>query len=107
MSLSERLSAAARVRDGIEEPAAPATEVRAAVADDPEPPAERLRIVAAASTPVDVVVPDPAAAPDAVCPTCGRTGELGVVDVPYRTADWSCTACGCLWQVTLPPPAGS
>jgi hypothetical protein len=102
MSLSDRLHAAARAREGRPEPA-PRIQQATTVTIVEEP--VRVKIIATASRTVQVTDPDPSAAPDAVCPTCGRTGELGVVDLPYRTADWSCVSCGTLWQVTLPQPA--
>lgn len=119
MTLSERLAAAARERQTAAEvrgapavrPASPSSTASEAVtAHQAEVegaarvatiPRDGQRIIAPASTPVDVVVPDRAAAPTAICPTCGRTGELGMVDLPGRTADWSCLACGTLWQVSL------
>lgn len=116
MTLSERLAAAARERQtAAEVRGAPAVR-QAPEASEPVAahraqaegatgvatiPRDGQRIIAPASTPVDVVVPDRAAAPTAICPTCGRTGELGMVDLPGRTADWSCLACGTLWQVSL------
>ena len=120
MSLSERLAAAAKARDagtGLAMPpvatdSAPApgsTVVAQARPARPGPSASSVatvarpgpRIIAPASTPVDVVTPDPDASPTSICPTCGRTGELGMVDLPGQTADWSCLSCGTLWQVSL------
>ena len=104
MSLSDRLDAAARARDGRPDVLAPAPPARPApFATDHAPPI--IRIVGGATRTVDVIHPDPDAPVGSVCPTCGRGGELGVIDLPYRTADWSCTACGTLWQVKLPPSA--
>lgn len=66
-------------------------------------------MVVSAHVPVVAVEPDPSADPDAVCPTCGRTGEVGLVDLGRQTTDWSCDACGTLWRVASPrrdaPPA--
>ena len=67
---------------------------------EPEP-ADPRRIVVAATKPTTAVTPDRRATPESICPTCGRTGELGVVDLPGRTADWTCRACGTMWQVGL------
>lgn len=55
-----------------------------------------------AHIPVAAVEPDPEAEPASVCPTCGRVGELGVLDVHRRHADWTCIACGTMWRVSLP-----
>lgn len=115
MSLSDRLAAAARQRaDG---PAAATTSGTATsgttLVDAPpadaaqEPgaaPAPRRRIVSGPMRRTSAVEPDLAANPDSLCPTCARKGELGVVDLPGRTADWSCMACGTLWQTRLPDP---
>jgi hypothetical protein len=66
------------------------------------------RILITGSTTVAAVTPDPSADPRAVCPTCGRTGEVGMVDLPGRTSDWSCGACGTMWRLPLPDvPANS
>lgn len=70
-----------------------------------EVPPDRRRIIAAATHPAAAIEPDLGAAPDSICPTCGRTGELGLVDLPGRTADWTCGACGTMWQVGLDEPA--
>ena len=107
MTLSDRLAAAAKARGEVvavrRQPVEPAIEPEPVVAE----PVERRRIVVAATKPATAVEPELGAAPDSVCPTCGRTGELGVIDLPGRTADWTCTACGTLWQVTLDEPARS
>lgn len=63
-------------------------------------------VILAPQTPVTAVDPDPTADPRSVCPTCGRGGDLGMVDLHGRTADWSCPACGTMWRVTLPPVGG-
>jgi hypothetical protein len=47
------------------------------------------------------VTPDPLADPNTICPTCGHTGDLGVVDLPGRTSDYSCATCGTMWRVNL------
>jgi len=100
MSLSDRLAAAAKARGELgAERAAPIA------VQTPEDKADRVQVVLAASRPTTAVAPDPSAAPDSVCPTCGRTGVLGVVDLPRRTADWACEHCGCMWRITLPAPA--
>jgi hypothetical protein len=106
MSLSDRLAAAARAREErIGSGAVPAAGRPGEPAPSPASVATVVRagqrIIAPASTPVDVVTPDPVAAPTSICPTCGRTGELGMVDLPGQTADWSCLSCGTLWQVSL------
>jgi hypothetical protein len=96
MSLSDRLAQAARQRAGLSSAdpgsllAAPASALR------------EVSIVLGAHIPVAIVDPDPDVEADAVCPSCGRTGELGIVDLGRRTTDWSCVACGTLWRVTLP-----
>jgi hypothetical protein len=65
-----------------------------------------ITIVIRPHIPVAIIDPDPDAEPASVCPTCGRVGELGVLDVHRRNADWSCIACGTMWRVNLPeaPP---
>lgn len=117
MKLSERLAIAAAERA---DAAAAGTSVedwrrrRAAAVEPPSsaddvglaaPPSTALRValLVAPQTPVVAVDPDPQADPRSICPTCGRGGELGMVDLLGRTADWSCTACGTMWRVALPP----
>jgi len=101
MTLSDRLAAAAKAREA-EEPAQAGGSARSGTSTAT---AERVQVILAASQPVVAVKPDPAAAPDAVCPTCGRTGELGLVDLARRTADWSCESCGTMWRARLAAPA--
>lgn len=98
MSLSDRLAAAARERGNLDGE-------RTAIAVEPTPDPPRVQVILSASRPATAVEPDPNAAPDAICPTCGRTGVLGVVDLPRRTADWACDHCGSMWRVMLPAPA--
>ena len=105
MTLSDRLAAAAKARgEVVAVRRRPAEPERPPIPVD-EPPVDRRRIVVAATKPATAVDPELGAAPDSICPTCGRTGELGVIDLPGRTADWTCTACGTLWQVGLDEPA--
>lgn len=101
MSLSDRLHEAARQRAGL-----------SAAHDGPllAPPrvtAREVTVILGAHMPVATVDPDPDAEADAVCPSCGRTGELGILDLARQTTDWSCVACGTLWRITMPvtPPA--
>ena len=98
MSLSDRLAAAARARGDV-------GGERTATAVEPPADASRVQLILSASRPAATVEPDPTAAPDAICPTCSRTGVLGVVDLPRRTADWACDHCGSMWRVMLPAPA--
>ena len=105
MTLSDRLAAAAKARGEVVAVRRRPAEPEAAPAPVEEAPIERRRIVVAATKPATTVDPELGAAPDSICPTCGRTGELGVIDLPGRTADWTCTACGTLWQVGLDEPA--
>ena len=105
MTLSDRLAAAAKARGEVVAVRRPPVEPERAPAPVDEPPVDRRRIVVAATKPATAVAPELGAAPDSICPTCGRTGELGVIDLPGRTADWTCTACGTLWQVGLDEPA--
>jgi hypothetical protein len=94
MTLSERLARAARQREGVQ---ASTSSSRLA------PPRQGLgrdkTVIVGAHVPVAAVEPDPSANADAVCPTCGRTGEVGLVDLGRQTTDWSCTACRTLWRV--------
>lgn len=104
MSLSDRLAAAAKARGGAD--AAPTTTPSSSrPATTTMGTVERMQVILSSSQPVVAVTPDPAAAPDAICPTCGRTGELGLVDLARRTADWSCATCGTMWRANLPAPA--
>lgn len=93
MSLSDRLARAAQQREGV-----PTVDPRSLLAPPPEARRERS-IILDAHVPVAAVEPDPDAEPGSVCPTCGRTGELGMVDLHRHTSDWSCLACGTLWRV--------
>jgi hypothetical protein len=114
MKLSERLAKAASERADAaaagttvedwkrQHQSSPSPSARRAVGR-PEPAAERsTTVLLAPQTPVTAVDPEPDADPRSVCPTCGRIGELGMVDLHGRTADWSCGACGTMWRVTLP-----
>lgn len=105
MSLSDRLAAAARAREasrpGSAVPLPADIEAARAVplTDRPGtaivlPPQPGLRVVAAE--------PDPDADPVSICPSCARTGDLGLLDLPGRTAHWSCRTCGTMWRVELP-----
>ena len=105
MTLSDRLAAAAKARGEVVAVRKKPVEPPVAAPAAEEVAADRRRIVAAATQPAAAVEPELGAAPDSICPTCGRTGELGVIDLPGRTADWTCTACGTLWQVGLDEPA--
>jgi hypothetical protein len=98
MSLSERLAAAARARgEHVEIPAR---------RPEPEPePVERRLLIMGATQPVTAVDPDPAADPDSVCPVCGRTGDLAVVDLARRTTDYCCGTCNAMWRVAMPVSA--
>jgi hypothetical protein len=100
MSLSERLAAAAKDRTS-------ANEAEWGLKSPPSAPARELTIILGAHVPVSAVEPDPEADPDAICPTCGRTGELGVVDLHRRTSDWSCDVCGAMWRLVMPPHPSS
>ena len=102
MTLSDRLADAARRRAGL--PVASDADPGSLLAR-PVRPEREVAIVLGAHIPVATVEPDPEADADAVCPTCSRTGELGVVDLARRTSDWSCMACGTLWRITLPASA--
>lgn len=98
MSLSDRLARAARERDGGR--TEPSAQRRSPAADE-----HQRTIILEAHIPAAAVEPDPAADPNAVCPTCGRTGELGIVDLARQTTDWSCLVCGTLWRVRQPASA--
>lgn len=96
MSLSDRLAEAARQRHG----AATAPRRTGAVTS-----ATVVQVILAPSKPAVAVDPDPAVPADALCPTCGRTGEPGTVDLARRTTDWSCDACGSMWRSHMLPLA--
>jgi hypothetical protein len=105
MTLSDRLAAAAKERSN---GTTGATDVANRGVKSPSAIQGRdLTIVIGAHVPISAVEPDPAAEPDAVCPTCGRTGELGVVDLHRRTSDWTCSSCGTMWRLTMPPNPSS
>lgn len=94
MSLSDRLASAARQREGVVDFETMLAPVKTT---DRE-----VSIILSAYIPVATVEPDPTAEPDSICPTCNRTGELGVIDLHRHTSDWSCMACGAMWRVTVP-----
>ena len=96
MSLSDRLADAARERAGL--PTVPA----GALLAEPRRPRSERTIVVGAHIPVAAVEPDPEAEADSICPSCGRTGELGILDLGRQTADWTCVACGTLWRIVMP-----
>jgi hypothetical protein len=109
MSLSDRLANAAQERAGAQQAGTSIAgwrRLREATAEPPAPESEPsepwVTIMIRAHVPVAAVEPDPDAEPASVCPTCGRVGELGVLDVHRRHADWSCNACGTMWRVNLP-----
>jgi hypothetical protein len=99
MTLSERLAAAERARSGAanEEARAP---VSGPTTSGPEVLPSDMTVLLAPQNTVAAVTPDPAVPRHAVCPTCGRTGELGLVDLARRTGDWSCDTCGTLWRIS-------
>jgi hypothetical protein len=99
MTLSERLAAAERARSGAanEEARAP---VSGLTTSGPEVLPSDMTVLLAPQNTVAAVTPDPAVPRHAVCPTCGRTGELGLVDLARRTGDWSCDTCGTLWRIS-------
>jgi hypothetical protein len=115
MSLSERLAAAAQERAKAAEAGIdvehlrriqgairPVPDGRAAVSS------RDVQILIAGSTTVAAVAPDLRADPRSLCPTCSRTGVVGMVDLPGRTTDFSCEACGTMWRLSLPEaPASS
>lgn len=103
MSLSDRLAAAAADREA----GRAGVGLHTGLKSPPSPPARELSIILGAHVPVTAVEPDPNADPDAICPTCARTGELGVVDLHRRTSDWTCSACGTMWRLTMPPHPSS
>ena len=108
MSLSDRLAAAAEARARAEQAGTTvqqleALEVLAPAAfglAEPATAAPRTILITGSDL-VPPVPPDPSADPNTVCPTCNRTGEVGVVDLPGRTSDYSCSTCGTMWRVTL------
>lgn len=100
MSLSDRLADAAKQRHG------GATALRAAPSrTESATSTTAVQVILAPSKPAVAVDPDPAVPASAVCPTCGRTGEPGTVDLARRTTDWSCDACSSMWRSHMPPPA--
>lgn len=108
MSLSDRLAAAAAARARAEQAGTTvqqleALEVLAPAAFGLAEPAAAARrtILITGSDLVPPVPPDPSADPNTICPTCNRTGEVGVVDLPGRTSDYSCSTCGTMWRVNL------
>ena len=114
MSLSEKLAIAAAERARAAEAGTTVENlrrlqgaIRPAPSSQATVDATDARILITGSTTVATVPPDPAADPRAVCPTCGRTGELGMVDLPGRTSDWSCGACGTMWRLPLPEAPAS
>jgi hypothetical protein len=109
MSLSERLAMAAQERARAAEAGTTVEDLRRLQgAFRPAPPdpmsvnQSDARILITGSTTVAAVKPDPGADPRAICPTCGRTGQVGMVDLPGRTSDWSCESCGTMWRLPLP-----
>lgn len=108
MSLSDRLAAAAAARARAEEAGTTVEQLEAlqllapAAFGLPDGPVAVPRtILITGSDLVPPVPPDANADPNAICPTCNRTGDLGVVDLPGRTSDYSCSTCGTMWRVTL------
>jgi hypothetical protein len=107
MTLSDRLALAAAERAQAQQAGTTVEDLRRRQAFFDQPLVARSipptpTVIIAGSTTVAAVEPDHAADPRSVCPTCGRTGELGIVDLPGRTADWACDACGTMWRVDLP-----
>lgn len=97
MSLSDRLVAAARVREAARtgQPLAPSF-----VEPDTVAPADAVDITVflQATTPAVAIEPDPAAEPGSLCPSCHRPGQIGLVDLGRQTTDYQCTACGAMWR---------
>lgn len=93
MSLSDRLADAARQRAGAPtaDPGAVRTRRRQTTRE--------LTVILGAHIPASTVEPDPDADADSICPSCGRTGQLGILDLGRQTSDWTCVACGTLWRV--------
>jgi hypothetical protein len=108
MSLSDRLAMAAAERAQAKQAGTSVEDLRRRQAFLQEPAStapvapQAPNIIISGSTTVAAVEPDLAADPRSVCPTCSRTGTLGIVDLPGRTADWGCDACGTMWRVPLP-----
>ena len=108
MSLSDRLAAAAEARARAEQAGTTVEHLEMlgvlapmpyALAGPPEGAPRTILITGSDLLPP--VTPDPSADPNSICPTCSRTGDVGLVDLPGRTSDWSCGACGTMWRVTL------
>jgi hypothetical protein len=97
MTLSDRLAAAERARSGSANEDA-RVGGHTLTATETLPP--DMTILLSPQNTVGAVTPDPAVPRHAICPTCGRTGELGLVDLARRTGDWACDTCGTLWRVT-------
>ena len=108
MSLSDRLAMAAQERARAAEAGTSVEDLRRMqgafrpAAPDPVASKADARILIAGSTTVGTVAPDPRADPRSICPTCGRTGAVGMVDLPGRTSDWACDSCGTMWRLPLP-----
>jgi hypothetical protein len=96
MTLSDRLAEAAQQRAGVR------TVAPGSLLAEPRRADRELTVILGAHIPVATVEPDPEAERDSVCPSCGRTGELGILDLGRQTTDWSCLACGTLWRVAMP-----
>ena len=108
MSLSDRLAAAAEARARAEQAGTTVEHLELLDVLAPMPfaltdaPAGAPRtILITGSDLVPPVTPDASADPNSICPTCSRVGDVGIVDLPGRTSDWSCGACGTMWRVTL------
>lgn len=108
MSLSDRLAAAAEARERAEQAGTTVEQLQGlgfstidlfTLADPPTPAPHTVLIKG--SDLISPGSPDPAADPNSICPTCNRTGHLGVVDLPGRTSDYSCAICGTMWRVSL------
>jgi hypothetical protein len=99
MSLTERLAAAARERgEAAPLPPPPPPE------PEPPEPVDVRSVIVGPSQPVTAVEPGPDADPEAVCPTCGRTGTIAIVDLARRATDWACDGCATMWRVAMPVP---
>lgn len=111
MKLSDRLAQAATDRRNAEAAGTTVEDWRrrqsGQLLPEPSPPPEDVIILVSGPTPVAAVRPDPLADPRSVCPTCARTGEMGMVDLAGRTTDWACNACGSMWRVTHTSAAGA